>query len=61
MLDRAGMTADPAVRTAMEALHALNRYGRPEEMADIALWLCSPQSSFVTGHAMLGDGGFVAR
>jgi NAD(P)-dependent dehydrogenase (short-subunit alcohol dehydrogenase family) len=61
MLDRAGMTADPVLRTAMEGLHALNRYGRPEEMSDIVLWLCSPHASFVTGHAMLGDGGYVAR
>lgn len=61
MLDRAGMTADPVLRTAMEQLHALHRYGRPAEMADIVLWLCSDAASFVTGHALLGDGGFCAR
>lgn len=34
------------------------RLGRPEEIAEAVLWLCSPASSFVMGHALLVDGGF---
>lgn len=34
------------------------RMGRPEEIANAVLWLCSPQASFVDGHALLVDGGF---
>jgi len=29
----------------------IGRLGRPEEIADVVLWLCSPASSFVIGHA----------
>jgi NAD(P)-dependent dehydrogenase (short-subunit alcohol dehydrogenase family) len=39
---------------------AMKRMGRPEEIADIALWLCSEQSSFITGIAMAADGGALA-
>ena len=39
----------------------LGRVGQPEEVATAALWLCSDQSSFVTGHALAVDGGWVAQ
>jgi NAD(P)-dependent dehydrogenase (short-subunit alcohol dehydrogenase family) len=35
----------------------LGRLGTPEELAAAAVWLCSPDSSFVTGIAMSADGG----
>jgi NAD(P)-dependent dehydrogenase (short-subunit alcohol dehydrogenase family) len=34
--------------------------GRPEEIADTVLWLCSDASSFVVGHALSVDGGMSA-
>ncbi|MEY8609860.1 SDR family oxidoreductase [Parabacteroides segnis] len=34
------------------------RLGKPEEIANAVLWLCSPQASFVDGHALLVDGAF---
>ncbi|MDD4974712.1 MAG: SDR family oxidoreductase [Bacteriovorax sp.] len=37
------------------------RMGLPEEIAQAALWLCSDASSFVTGHPLVVDGGWVAR
>ena len=40
--------------------HPLGRLGTPEDMAQSALFLASEQSSFVTGHALLVDGGFTA-
>jgi NAD(P)-dependent dehydrogenase (short-subunit alcohol dehydrogenase family) len=50
-----------------EALDALlkavpmGRYGRPEEIADVVLWLCSDASSYVTGQSISVDGGFIMR
>src|SRR3984893_10062684 len=50
-----------------EALKALlgvvpmGRYGRPEEIADAVLWLCSSSASYVTGQSISVDGGFIMR
>jgi NAD(P)-dependent dehydrogenase (short-subunit alcohol dehydrogenase family) len=40
--------------------HQLGRAGRPEEVAAAALFLASDEASFVTGHALVVDGGFLA-
>lgn len=37
------------------------RLGRPEEIADAVLWLCSSASGFVVGHALTVDGGYTIR
>ncbi|HEY4363594.1 MAG TPA: glucose 1-dehydrogenase [Bryobacteraceae bacterium] len=42
-------------------VHPLGRTGRPEEVADAVVWLCSERSSFVTGIALPVDGGFTAK
>jgi NAD(P)-dependent dehydrogenase (short-subunit alcohol dehydrogenase family) len=44
-------------RAFVEGLHALKRIAEPQEIAAAALYLASPASSFVTGTAMLVDGG----
>jgi NAD(P)-dependent dehydrogenase (short-subunit alcohol dehydrogenase family) len=46
---------------ALVASEPVGRMGRPEEIADAVVWLCSSRSSFVTGQAIAIDGGFVAR
>jgi len=39
----------------------VGRLGKPEEIAEGVLWLLSEASSFVTGHPLAIDGGWVAR
>jgi NAD(P)-dependent dehydrogenase (short-subunit alcohol dehydrogenase family) len=39
----------------------MGRFGRPEEIADAVLWLCSSAASYVTGQSISVDGGFVMR
>jgi len=44
---------------AVEAI-PIGRLGRPDEIAAAVLWLCGPGASFITGVALLGDGGQLA-
>lgn len=39
----------------------MGRVGKPEEIADGVLWLCSDKASYVTGQAIAIDGGWVAH
>lgn len=54
-----GRTAAPTsqARAAVANLHALKRLADPDEIARAALWLASDAASFVTGTALLVDGG----
>lgn len=59
-----GMTARiPDDKKAIYARRrtALNRYGRPEEVAHITLSLCMPAASYITGVTIPVDGGLMAR
>jgi NAD(P)-dependent dehydrogenase (short-subunit alcohol dehydrogenase family) len=46
---------------AMEKSIPMGRVGRPEEIANAVLWLCSDAASYVTGQSISVDGGFVMR
>ena len=48
------------IRDTMRSWHVLDRLGRPEEVAACALFLASDDASFVTGHALVVDGGWTA-
>lgn len=60
MIDRFVGSASEA-REALIAGEPVGRIGKPEEVAAAVIWLCSPEASFVTGHALAVDGGWVAR
>ena len=42
-------------------VHPVGRVGRPDEVANAVLWLCSSEASFVTGHTLMIDGGMTAQ
>lgn len=48
---------DEAFHDFVKGLHALKRMAKPEEIARAAMFLLSDNASFVTGSAMLADGG----
>jgi NAD(P)-dependent dehydrogenase (short-subunit alcohol dehydrogenase family) len=50
-----------AVRPMLEQFAPLGRFGRAEEVAEAVLFLSSPRSSFIVGHALPVDGGYMAR
>ena len=55
---RTGMTSaasDELLRTV-----PLGRIAEPEEIAAAAVWLCSPEASYITGSVLVADGGWLA-
>jgi len=46
--------------SAVAAGLPLRRMGRPEEVAEAVVWLASDSASFVVGHVLCTDGGFMA-
>ncbi len=56
-----GRHADPqAVRETSRKRHALQRFGKPEEIAEAALYLASDGARFTTGSTLVVDGGWLA-
>jgi NAD(P)-dependent dehydrogenase (short-subunit alcohol dehydrogenase family) len=49
-----------AVKADIMAQTKLGRFGKPAEMANVALFLASDEASFVTGQAIVADGGYIA-
>ena len=55
---RTGMTS--AVSAELLQRVPLSRIAEPDEIAAVAVWLCSPQASYVTGSVLIADGGWLA-
>lgn len=60
MLERTGLLSDAKIRKSIEDLHAVKRLGTSAEVAEAVVFLASSRSSFITGHPLLVDGGFVS-
>lgn len=59
MIER--LESDAATNKELVGLHPLGRFGTPEEVAELVLWLASPRASFVTGSYYAIDGGYLSR
>jgi NAD(P)-dependent dehydrogenase (short-subunit alcohol dehydrogenase family) len=52
---------DPRAKETLVAMHPIGRLGRPEEVAELVVWLSSEKASFVTGSYYAVDGGYLSR
>ena len=57
----APLRADPAKNAALMAQTPIKRWGKPEEIAALALYICSDAAAFMTGNDVLIDGGWCAQ
>ena len=56
------LSPDPvAYRKEAEQMHALNRVGTPQEIANVIYFLASEESSFLTGSIVVADGGYLIK
>jgi len=50
----------PAVHKYVLSCHPIGRFGKPAEIAEAVVWMCSDRASFMTGQSLVLDGGFLA-
>jgi NAD(P)-dependent dehydrogenase (short-subunit alcohol dehydrogenase family) len=50
----------PEVKPHAIGLHPIGRFGKPMEVAEAVVWMCSDRASFMTGQSLVLDGGFLA-
>jgi NAD(P)-dependent dehydrogenase (short-subunit alcohol dehydrogenase family) len=50
----------PAAHKYVLSCHPIGRFGKPAEIAEAVVWMCSERASFMTGQSLVLDGGFLA-
>jgi NAD(P)-dependent dehydrogenase (short-subunit alcohol dehydrogenase family) len=60
-LTEPGWSRDPQAEARTISQVPAGRIGTPEEVAEASVWLCSDAASYVTGHALVVDGGSIAQ
>jgi NAD(P)-dependent dehydrogenase (short-subunit alcohol dehydrogenase family) len=55
----AAIRYDPSIDAHLKSMHPIGRIGEASEVAEAAVWLCTPAASFVLGVALPVDGGYV--
>ncbi len=60
MVDEA-VRRQPSIDAHLKALHPIGRIAEASEIAEAAVWLCTPAASFVLGAALPVDGGYVVQ
>lgn len=58
MAERAFVT--PELKKFVLGFHPIGRFGKPVEIAEAVVWMCSDRASFMTGQSLVLDGGFLA-
>ena len=51
---------EPEAKKFALGLHPIGRFGKPMEVAEAVVWMCSDRASFMTGQSLVLDGGFLA-
>jgi short-subunit dehydrogenase len=59
MFDRFTGGSGTDAHRQVTSMHPIGRTGRPEEIAEAVLWLCSDKASFVTGQSLAVDGKII--
>jgi NAD(P)-dependent dehydrogenase (short-subunit alcohol dehydrogenase family) len=52
--------AEPETNKWVLGLHPIGRFGKPKEISEAVVWMCSDRASFMTGQSLVLDGGFLA-
>lgn len=61
MLTRGGMTEGNELFQMLVNMHPIRRLGKPEEVANTVMFLCSDAAGFMNGASVFVDGGYVAQ
>lgn len=61
MLENAGMAEGTEMHQQIASMHPMQRMGTSEEVANMIVWACSDEASFVTGSSLMVDGGYTAQ